>query len=75
MALGEIDLSSAVVVPVSGVAKALGWSTIAAKRWLQRHGIGRKEPGRYGRWYTTRALLRREFPEDADYIIAGTNGS
>lgn len=70
MAFDSGDLGS-VVLPVDDVAKALGWKTRKAKRWLMRHGIGRKEPGKYGRWYTTRALLRGSFPEDADYIIAG----
>lgn len=72
MARCESDLNGAVVVYAGDVARGLGWTTIKAKRWLRRNGIGRKEPGRYGRWYTTKAILRREFPEDADYVIAGT---
>lgn len=72
MARGEVDLNGAVILYADDVAKALSWPTIKAKRWLRRNKIGRKEPGAYGRWYTTRTLLRREFPEDSDYVIAGS---
>lgn len=71
MAHGEYDLSGAVVLPVDRLARSLGWTTLKAKRWMRRNGIGRKEPGKYGRWYTTTALLRSLVAEDADYIIAG----
>jgi hypothetical protein len=72
MAHGSIDLSSSVVVPVGAIAKVLGWTLNRTKRWLTREGIARKQlGGKYGRCYTTRALIRRAFPEDADHIIAG----
>jgi len=72
MAHGEIDLSQSVIVPVGSVAKALGWTLTRTKRWLRTQGILRKQAGdEYGRCYTTRALIRSAFPEDADHIIAG----
>ena len=73
MAFGSDDLSTAVVVPVGAVARVLGWTTNKTKRWLTREGILRKQQhgGEYGRCYTTRALIRSAFPNDADYIIAG----
>lgn len=71
MALGEIDLSGAIVVPVSKVAAVLKWPLNTTKRWLAKEGILRKQSGgKYGRVYTTRALIRSAFPEAADDIIA-----
>jgi hypothetical protein len=74
MARGETpnDLSSQVVVPVGAVARVLGWTRNRTKRWLAKEGMLRKQSGgKYGQVYTTRALIRRAFPEDADHIIAG----
>jgi hypothetical protein len=70
VALGEVDLSQSVIVPVGSVAKALGWTLNRTKRWLAKQGILRKQIGdEYGRCYTTRALIRGAFPEAADDII------
>ncbi len=52
------------------IAKAFGgikadWTTQRATRWLQSTGAGRKPAGR---WYTTRALLVRHWPDAADRL-------
>jgi len=54
------------------------WTARQARVWMQRSGIafqlvpapdGRKEPGAHGgQWFTTRARLRREFPDVMDMI-------
>jgi hypothetical protein len=64
-------LSRDIIIPVGDVARVLGWSRDRTKRWLCTHGIQRISSS--GRWYTTRALIRSAFPEDADYIIAGVS--
>jgi len=62
---------SEVIIPAGEVARVLGWTQTRTKRWLMSHRISRKEAtGPYGRVYTTRALIRQAFPEDADYILA-----
>jgi hypothetical protein len=66
------DLSGQVIVPVGAIAGVLGWTLTRTKRWLKRDGILCKQrSGRYGRCYTTTALLRSAYPETADHIIAG----
>jgi hypothetical protein len=60
-----------IIIPVGDVARVLGWSRDRTKRWLTNHNIQRISKS--GRWYTTRALIRSAFPEDADYIIASVN--
>ena len=70
MARGQIgDMNLDIIYPVGAIARVLGWQRNRTKRWLSTHGIHRIAPN--GRWYTTRALIRTAFPEDADYIIAG----
>lgn len=68
MARRKRDMSREVFYPVGDVARVLGWSRNRTKRWLEACGIKRTMNG--GRWYTTRALLRQAWPEDADYVIA-----
>jgi hypothetical protein len=53
------------------VARALGWPTRRARRWLQSTRAGVK---RGGRWVTSRGLLLTYFPEllDALDTQAGT---
>lgn len=63
------DMNRDIIIPVGDVARVLGWTRNRTKRWLTSHGIHRLASN--GRWYTTRALIRSAFPEDADYIIAG----
>ena len=66
------DLSTQVIVKVGRIAKVLGWTRNRTKRWLLKEGIWRKQgEDKYGPVYTTRALIRRAWPEDADHIIAG----
>lgn len=72
MARGEsrpVNWQVEVFFPVGKLARKIGWSRNRTKRWLVAHN-GEKIAGD-GRWYTTRAVIFRLWPEDADYIIAG----
>lgn len=50
------------------IAEVLRWSTRRTRRWLQREGACRRQGD--GHYYTSKALLRRAFPDAADEVIA-----
>lgn len=60
--LPELKLPEVITAPE--IARALGWTTQRARRWLKRSGAGRKS-GAYSRapWITTPERLRECFPE------------
>ncbi|HEX2677188.1 MAG TPA: hypothetical protein VHM19_11125 [Polyangiales bacterium] len=52
---------------VEEFAHAFGWPVRRSKRHIRRCGIAIK---RGGHWYSTRGLIRRFMPEEADELIA-----
>lgn len=48
------------IIEAKHVAKALGWPTYKARRWLKRSGAARKIGSR---WVTTASNLMAHFPE------------
>lgn len=53
MARSKRTLEGAIIVRVGDIARHLKWCLNSTKRWLAHEGILHKQPGRYGRTYTT----------------------
>jgi hypothetical protein len=49
------------------VAKAIGWDVQRTRRWLKKHGAAVRIGDRY---YMTKSLLRRVFPEASDEVLS-----
>jgi hypothetical protein len=58
-----------VLIELRVFAKAIGWSTLRAKRLLCHPDINAARK-RGGRWYTTRSLLLRRLPDEAPEMLA-----
>lgn len=58
---------SQVWISMGDLARVLGWSTIRTKRWFRKNRAAVK---RGGRWYTTRSLIRRAFPEEWEEVTS-----
>lgn len=60
------------IIEVKHVAKALGWPTYKARRWLMRSGAARKIGSR---WVTTAANLMAHFPEAFQAALSDSGDS
>ena len=56
------------IIDAAFVARALGWTTQKARRWLKSTEAGAK---RGGRWVTTLSKLQTHFPEAMGSVLMG----